>query len=428
MGTVVGAIRRRMEELRLRRPLDAQPHQGDARGRPRLPRPVRLQPGRFFALAQSPQVFKQLFMISGFDRYYQIAACWRNEDLRADPQFEFRQARHRDGVRRARDVLDVLEEAVGASFRRSSARRRRGRSPRLTWHDVMARYGSDKPDLRFGLEIEDATELTAVPSRRLLGRRDRPLHHGAESVLARGARPARRAREGVGGERPRLSRRRRERGGALADRQVPLGGRARALQGGARLDRALRRGHTDCNQPRPRRAANAPRPRARSGRPCPGRVPLGGRLPGLRMGRAERALHVSRTIPFTGIRAGDEELIESDPGRRSARRTTSVWNGWELGSGSIRIHDQEVQKRIFRALGLTDEELDEKFGFLLDALKMGAPPHGGFAMGIERFCALLAGEPTSRGRSIPGFQRIRPSSGAPTPMPEDSARTRNHAP
>ena len=128
--------------------------------------------------------------------------------------------------------------------------------------------------------------------------------------------------------------------------------------------------------------------------------------------------------PFTGIRAGDEELIESDPGKAISEAYDLVWNGWELGSGSIRIHDQEVQKRIFRALGLTDEELDEKFGFLLDALKMGAPPHGGFAMGIERFCALLAGEPNIR--EVVAFPKVSsgsdPLSGAPTPMPEEILR------
>ncbi len=134
--------------------------------------------------------------------------------------------------------------------------------------------------------------------------------------------------------------------------------------------------------------------------------------------------------PFTGIRAGDEELIESDPGKAISEAYDLVWNGWELGSGSIRIHDQEVQKRIFRALGLTDEELDEKFGFLLDALKMGAPPHGGFAMGIERFCALLAGEPNIR--EVVAFPKVSsgsdPLSGAPTrDAGGDSARTRNHA-
>jgi aspartyl-tRNA synthetase len=124
--------------------------------------------------------------------------------------------------------------------------------------------------------------------------------------------------------------------------------------------------------------------------------------------------------PFTGVMPGHEDLIESDPGTAVSQAYDLVWNGWELGSGSIRIHDQEVQRRIFRALGLSDEEAEEKFGFLLEALRMGAPPHGGFAMGIERFVALMAGEPNIR--EIVGFPKVAsgadPLTGAPTPMPD----------
>jgi aspartyl-tRNA synthetase len=127
---------------------------------------------------------------------------------------------------------------------------------------------------------------------------------------------------------------------------------------------------------------------------------------------------------FTGVHPGHEELIESDPGRALSQAYDLVWNGWELGSGSIRIHDQDVQSRVFRALGLTDEEAREKFGFMLQALRMGAPPHGGFAMGIERFVALMAGEPNIR--EIVAFPKPSsgsdPLTGAPTPMPDEVLR------
>ena len=127
---------------------------------------------------------------------------------------------------------------------------------------------------------------------------------------------------------------------------------------------------------------------------------------------------------FTGVKAGHEELIETDPGAALSQAYDLVWNGWELGSGSIRIHDRDVQARIFRALGLGDEEAMDKFGYLLEALRMGAPPHGGFAMGIERFVALLAGEPNIR--EIVPFPKVAsgsdPLTGAPTPMPEDVLR------
>jgi aspartyl-tRNA synthetase len=159
-GTVVGAIRRRMEELGFVDLWTPSLIKGTPEGARDFLVPVRLQPGRFFALAQSPQVFKQLFMISGFDRYYQIATCWRDEDLRADRQFEFRQLDIEMAFAEREDVLYVLEEAVVASFEALDRTPPPRPFPRLSWHDVMARYGSDKPDLRFGLEIEDATELT----------------------------------------------------------------------------------------------------------------------------------------------------------------------------------------------------------------------------------------------------------------------------
>ncbi len=296
-GVVVGAIRRRMEELGFVDLWTPSLIKGTPEGARDFLVPVRLQPGRFFALAQSPQVFKQLFMISGFDRYYQIATCWRDEDLRADRQFEFRQLDIEMAFAEREDVLDVLEEAVVASFEALDRTPPPRPFPRLAWHDVMARYGSDKPDLRFGLEIEDATELTRSSEFGVFSeRRGRPLPDRPEGVLARRARPARGAREGVGREGPRLPRLRRERGGALADRQVPLGRRAGALQGRAGLDRALRRGHMARNQPCPRRPAHAPRPRARAGRPGEGRVPVGDRLPGLRVGRGRTSASRSRTI------------------------------------------------------------------------------------------------------------------------------------
>jgi aspartyl-tRNA synthetase len=125
--------------------------------------------------------------------------------------------------------------------------------------------------------------------------------------------------------------------------------------------------------------------------------------------------------PFTGIAPGHDELLESDPGSALSQAYDLVWNGWELGSGSIRIHRQDVQQRVFRALGLSEEEANEKFGFLLDALQMGAPPHGGFALGLDRFVALLAGEPNIR--EVIAFPKVSsgsdPLTGAPAPVPEE---------
>src|ERR687897_2974232 len=159
-GTAISAIRRKMEELGFVDVWTPSLGKGTPEGARDFLVPVRLQPGRFFALAQSPQVYKQLYAIAGFDRYYQIATCWRDEDLRADRQFEFHQLDVEMGFAERDDVLNVLEDAVVASFDALEREPPERPFPRLTWHEVMAGYGTDKPDLRFGLEIQDATELT----------------------------------------------------------------------------------------------------------------------------------------------------------------------------------------------------------------------------------------------------------------------------
>ncbi len=424
MGTVVGAIRRRMEELGFVDLWTPSLMKGTPEGARDFLVPVRLQPGRFFALAQSPQVFKQLFMISGFDRYYQIATCWRDEDLRADRQFEFRQLDIEMAFVEREDVLNVLEEAVVASFEALERTPPPRPFPRLTWHDVMARYGSDKPDLRFGLEIEDATELT----------RDSQfgVFSGAEAVRYITAPKA-------------FSRAELDRLEELAKEWGAKGLAYLVHDESGEVRSPIAKFLSEAELAHFKAEPGSTVLFAADTRPATSRV-----LGGLRthLGRELELADPARDEflwvvdfpvfewdeqnerftfshhPFTGIRAGDEELIESDPGKAISEAYDLVWNGWELGSGSIRIHDQEVQKRIFRALGLTDEELDEKFGFLLDALKMGAPPHGGFAMGIERFCALLAGEPNIR--EVVAFPKVAsgsdPLSGAPTPMPEEILR------
>ncbi len=423
-GIVVGAIRRRMEELGFVDLWTPSLIKGTPEGARDFLVPVRLQPGRFFALAQSPQVFKQLFMISGFDRYYQIATCWRDEDLRADRQFEFRQLDIEMAFVEREDVLEVLEEAVAASFEALDRTPPERPFPRLTWHDVMARYGSDKPDLRFGLEIEDATELTRAS--------EFGVFSGAEAVRYLTV-PKAFSRA----ELDRLEELAKEWGAkGLAYLVYDESGEVRSP-----IAKFLSAGELEHFKAEPGSTVlfAADKPHVASRVLGSLRTHLGRELE-LADSEQNRFLWVIdfpvfewdelnerftfSHHPFTGIRAGDEELIESDPGKAISMAYDLVWNGWELGSGSIRIHDQEIQKRIFRALGLTDEELGEKFGFLLDALKMGAPPHGGFAMGIERFAALLAGEPNIR--EVVAFPKVSsgsdPLSGAPTPMPEEILR------
>jgi aspartyl-tRNA synthetase len=419
-GTVVSAIRRRVEELGFVDLWTPSLIKGTPEGARDFLVPVRLQPGKFFALAQSPQVYKQLFAIAGFDRYYQIATCWRDEDLRADRQFEFHQLDVEMGFAEREDVLNVLEEAVVASFEALEREPPERPFPRLNWHEVMARYGTDKPDLRFGLEIQDATELTRSSEFKVFA--------GAESVRFLVV-PQAFSRA----ELERLEEVAKEWGAqGMAYLVIDETGEVRSP-----IAKFLSEAELQAFRAGPGStvlfAADRPAVTARV-------------LGGLRthLGRELDLADKSRNAflwvidfpvfewnedearwtfshhPFTGVMPGHEELIESDPGAAISQAYDLVWNGWELGSGSIRIHDQEVQKRVFRALGLSDEEAEEKFGFLLEALRMGAPPHGGFAMGIERFVALMADEPNIR--EIIGFPKVAsgsdPLTGAPTPMPD----------
>jgi aspartyl-tRNA synthetase len=419
-GTVVSAIRCRVEELGFVDLWTPSLIKGTPEGARDFLVPVRLQPGKFFALAQSPQVYKQLFAIGGFDRYYQIATCWRDEDLRADRQFEFHQLDVEMGFAEREDVLNVLEEAVVASFEALEREPPERPFPRLSWHEVMARYGTDKPDLRFGLEIQDATELTRSSEFKVFA--------GAESVRFLVV-PQAFSR----GELERLEEVAKEWGAqGMAYLVIDETGEVRSP-----IAKFLSEAELQAFRAGPGStvlfAADTPAVTARV-------------LGGLRthLGRELDLADKSRNAflwvidfpvfewnedearwtfshhPFTGVMPGHEELIETDPGAAISQAYDLVWNGWELGSGSIRIHDQEVQKRVFRALGLSDEEAEEKFGFLLEALRMGAPPHGGFAMGIERFVALMADEPNIR--EIIGFPKVAsgsdPLTGAPTPMPD----------
>jgi aspartyl-tRNA synthetase len=423
-ATVVAAIRRRMEELGFVDLWTPSLIRGSPEGARDFLVPVRLQPGKFFALAQSPQLFKQLFMIGGFDRYYQIATCWRDEDLRADRQFEFRQLDVELAFPEREDVLTVLEEVVVASFEALGREPPPRPFPRLAWHEVVARYGSDKPDLRFGMEIEDATDVTrgsqfgvfaSAPAVRFLtvpqafSRSElERLERDAKELGAKGLAYLVYDEEGEVRSpiakflsEPELARFRAEPGSTVlfgADRPETV---ARALGGlRAQLGRELRL------------------------------VDEGAQaflwvldFPLFEWSEDEERWSFSHH-PFTGVRPGDEDKIESDPGAALSQAYDLVWNGWELGSGSIRIHDQELQRRIFRALGMTDEDAREKFGFLLEALRMGAPPHGGFALGLDRFLALLAGEPNIR--EVTAFPKVSsgfdPLTGAPTPMPDEVLR------
>jgi len=420
-GTAVSAIRRRMEELGFVDLWTPSLTRATPEGARDFLVPVRLQPGAFFALPQSPQLFKQLFMIAGFDRYYQIATCFRDEDLRADRQFEFRQLDVEMAFTEREDVLGVLEEAVRAVFEAVGREPPSAPFPRMPWSEAMSRFGSDKPDLRFDLEIEDATEVTRES--------EFGVFSGAPSVRFLVA-PKAFSRTELG----RLEELAKEWGAkGLAYLVVDESGDVRSPISKFLSDRELETFH----------AAPGSTVLFAAGEPGTTARVLG--FLRLHLGRELGLVDESRDEflwvvdfplfewdedegrwtfshhPFTGIAPGHEERIESDPGTVLSQAYDLVWNGWELGSGSIRIHRQDVQQRVFRALGLDEAEAKEKFGFLLDALQMGAPPHGGFALGLDRFVALLAGEPNIR--EVIAFPKASsgadPLTGAPSPVSDE---------
>ena len=420
--TVIQSIRRTMDDLGFIDVWTPSMTRGTPEGARDFLVPVRLQPGRFFALAQSPQLFKQLCMIGGLDRYYQIATCWRDEDLRADRQFEFRQLDLEMAFVEREDVLDVMEAVVVNAFVAAGRRPPARPFPRLTYADAIARFGTDKPDTRFGLEIRDATEVTRGSEFGVFG--------GAEAVRFVVA-----PQEFSRAELTRLEEVAKEWGAkGLAYLLVGGDGEVRSP-----IAKFLSQREFEAFAAPPGStvlfAADEPDAVARV---------LGGlRIHlGRELGLADPAADVLHWVidfplfqrdpdtgewtflhhPFTAPIGGHEDLVEQDPGGALSQHYDLIWNGWELGSGSIRIHRSELQAGVFRTMGMSDDEARGKFGFLLEALEMGAPPHGGFAMGAERFQALMAGAPDIR--QVIAFPKVSsgsdPLTGAPTPFPPET--------
>jgi aspartyl-tRNA synthetase len=358
-------------------------------------------------------------MIGGFDRYYQIATCWRDEDLRADRQFEFRQLDLEMAFVEREDVLDVLEQVVVDAFAALGRDAPTRPFPRLTYADALLRYGTDKPDLRFGLEIQDATEVTRGSEFGVFAGADTVRFLTVPRVFSRA-------------ELQRLEEIAKEWGAKGLAYLVSDGGEIRSPIAKFLSEDEL----AALRPPDGSTALFAAADEATVSRVLGGlRVHLGREL-GLADG-APDAFHWVVDFPlferdedtgnwtflhhpFTAAVAADEDRIEADPGGVIGQHYDLIWNGWELGSGSIRIHRADVQQAVFRVMGLGEEEQRDKFGFLLDALRMGAPPHGGFAMGLDRFIALMADEPDIR--QVIAFPKVAsgsdPLTGAPTPMPD----------
>ena len=364
--------------------------------------PARLSPGAFYALPQSPQLFKQLLMMSGYERYYQIARCFRDEDLRADRQPEFTQLDLEMGFVEEEDVLGTIEGLLWRVFEEAGFPASPPPWPRLGYDEAMLRYGSDKPDTRFALEISDLGEAVANTEFRVFQRRDRGRRRRAR--VQRGAARGDAARSPTSS--PRWS--------SATARAGSCGRSCRTTARGAR--RPPRRCRDD-----DRHAIEA----ALLAKPGDLLLIVADANPTIAAtALGELRLEVARRYDL--IPAGRHELLWvidfpmfewnpneqrwdalhhpftaplgsfEDPGALRSRAYDIVLDGSEIGGGSIRINRPEVQQQVFTALGISEEEADARFGFLLEALKYGAPPHGGLALGIDRIVAILAGRDSIR--------------------------------
>ncbi|WP_029089085.1 aspartate--tRNA ligase [Brevibacterium album] len=372
--------------------------------------PARLRPGSWYALPQSPQLFKQLLQVGGLERYYQIARCYRDEDFRADRQPEFTQLDIEASFVEQDDVIGLAEEILSALWQLIGIELS-GPFDRITYREAMEKYGSDKPDLRFGLELVDLTEFFSetpfrvfrsphvgavvypggakLPRRQLDGWQEWAKQRGAKGLayvlvqpdgeltgpVAKNISEAERAGlAAAAGARP---------GDAVffaADEPGP----ARALLGAARKEIATREELYDPASWSFVWVVDAPLFESAAAAEASGDVAVGA--------GSWTAVHHA----FTSPKPEFLDTFDQDPGQALAYAYDIVCNGNEIGGGSIRIHDRAVQERVFEVMGISQEEAAEKFGFLLEAFKYGAPPHGGIAFGWDRIVSLLAGADSIR--------------------------------
>ncbi len=365
--------------------------------------PSRMNPNQFYALPQSPQTLKQLLMVAGYDRYFQIVRCFRDEDLRADRQPEFTQIDCEMSFVEQEDILEVFERWAKHMFRHVMGIEFTEPFRRMPWIEAMEKYGSDKPDLRFGMEFADVTDLAHGHGFAVFDDAEYVTGFAAPGCAAYTRKQIDALTEFV--KRPQVGakgliwirveadavkssvdkfftpdevRALAERCGAKAGDMVFIlcGKKFRALTQlcALRLEVARQLGLRDPQKFAPLWVVDFP----------------------MFEWDDETQRFYAMHHPFTSPKPEDAQYLESDPGRVRANAYDFVCNGTEIGGGSIRIHDAALQARIFKALGFTPERAQEQFGFLMNAFKFGAPPHGGLAFGFDRLCSLFGGSESIR--------------------------------
>ena len=384
--------------------------------------PVRLQPGSWYALPQSPQLFKQLLMVAGMEKYYQIARCFRDEDFRADRQPEFTQLDIEMSFVDQSDVLAVAEKVLTKVFKETIGYEIPLPIKHMTYHEAMRRFGSDKPDMRFGNEIVEVTEFfkettfrvfqaeyvgaVVMPGGASSPRRE--LDAWQEWAKARGAKGLAYILVGDDGVL----------GGPVAKNLSEKESAGIAAAVGAKNGDAIFFAAGDIRSSQALLGA--------------ARLEIGERCNLINKSAWEFLWVVDAPMfektdeggwtavhhPFTGPKPEFEKSFEKDPGSALAYAYDIVLNGSEIGGGSIRIHRRDIQQKVFETIGLTKQEAESKFGFLLEAFNYGPPPHGGIALGLDRLCALLAGAESIR--EVIAFPKTAsggdPLTGAPTPI------------
>lgn len=405
--------------------------------------PSRVNAGEFYALPQSPQLFKQLLMVSGFDRYYQITKCFRDEDLRADRQPEFTQIDCETSFMGEQEIRDLFENMLRVVFKNAIDTELPSPFPVMAHTEAMARYGSDKPDLRVKLELTELTDVMKNVEFKVFSTAANMSNGRVVALRVPGG-----AREGFGMPRSEID--------AYTQFVAIYGAKGLAYirvnekekgAGGLQSPIVKNLSEEALKQILERTGAEngdliffgADHARVVNDAIGALRVKIGHSEFGQKNGLLEAGWKPLWVVdfpmfeydedskrwtamhhPFTSPKDGDEDYLETDPGRSLAKAYDMVLNGWELGGGSVRIHRQDIQTKVFRALKIDDEEAREKFGFLLDALQYGAPPHGGLAFGLDRIVTLMTGSESIRDViAFPKTQRAQDLlTHAPSPVNE----------